>query len=192
MNIATTIAPKSSQTNAEDFLTGPRTITITSVKAGAGADQPVAISYDGDSGRPYLPCKSMRRVLVAAWGGDGTAYVGRRLRLYNDPEVTFGADKTGGIRISHASHIAAPMEMALTVKRGKRKPYRIEPLPEEKRATAEELTAQGERGAASGLPALRSWWTKLTDADRATLGGADGATLAALKAKAAQVKEGGQ
>ena len=131
MNIAHTIVPKADQTNADDLIAGPRTITITEVKA-ASADQPVAIHYDGDNGRPYKPCKSMRRVLVQLWGSESTAYIGRRLTLYRDDSVRFGSDEVGGIRISHASHIAGKQTLALTVARGKRKPYTVEPLPEEK------------------------------------------------------------
>ena len=190
MNLAATIAPKSDQTNTDDLIAGPRPIRITAVDSGESAEQPVSIKYDGDNGRPYKPGKSMRRVLVAMWGGDGSAYVGRRLTLYCDKTITFGPDTTGGIRISHASDIEAPLEIALTVKRGKRKMFRVEPLPAEKRMTLDELMAAGEREAASGLPWLKSWWTKLSAEDRATMGGAEGANLAALKAKAAQVAEG--
>jgi len=48
--------------------------------------------------------------------------------LYCDKTITFGPDTTGGIRISHASDISEPLEIALTVKRGKRRPFRVEPL----------------------------------------------------------------
>jgi hypothetical protein len=129
MDMTQTITPKSTQTNADDFLTGPRTITITAVRAnGDNADQPVAIEFSGDEGKPYLPCRSMRRVLVALWGVDAKAYVGRSLTLYCDPNVMFGGLKVGGIRISHASHIEKPITMALTATRAKRAPYTVQPL----------------------------------------------------------------
>ncbi len=35
----------------------------------------------------------MRRVLAAAWGTDASVYVGRSVRLYFDPNVTFGKEK---------------------------------------------------------------------------------------------------
>jgi hypothetical protein len=50
----------------------------------------------------------MRRVLVAMWGAEASAYVGRSLTLFRDPDVKFGGMETGGIRISHATHIDAP------------------------------------------------------------------------------------
>jgi hypothetical protein len=50
------------------------------------------------------------------------------LRLYGDPDVKFGGQKVGGIRISHLSHIDAPVEVSLTVTRGKRAPFIVQPL----------------------------------------------------------------
>jgi hypothetical protein len=169
MNLSSTIAPKSDQTNADDLLAGPRTIKITAVEAG-GAEQPVSIRYEGDNGRPYKPGKSMRRVLVSLWGGEGSAYIGRRLTLYCDPEITFGSDRTGGIRISHASDIRDPLEIALTVKRGKRKPFRVDPLIE---AAAEfdiaAITTGGNEAAQLGTEAFRSWWSVLPAAAKAAI-----------------------
>ena len=71
----------------------------------------------------------MRRVLVALYGADSSGFLGKRVTLYNDADVTFGPDKTGGIRISHASGIDGPQTIALTVKKGKRKPFTVLPLP---------------------------------------------------------------
>mgnify|MGYP000952184106 CR=1 FL=1 len=75
LDLSKTIAPKSDQLNADDMISGPRTITVTSVKL-AAEDQPVSIHFVGDDGKPYKPCKSMRRVLVKAWGPDGAQYPG--------------------------------------------------------------------------------------------------------------------
>lgn len=126
-----TIIPKSDQLNAEDILTGPVTITITDVKRG-NAEQPVdMVTAEFGPGRPYKPSKTMRRVIVNAWGKDTSAYVGRRIRIYRDPEVNFGKDKVGGIKISHLSHIDKRMEIALTVTRGRRAQFAVDPLPDE-------------------------------------------------------------
>ena len=129
MDLSQTIVPDSTQINAEDLqITGPRTVTITDVRAG-NAEQPVNIDLAEYPGRAYRPGKSMRRVLVAAWGPDTAAYIGRRLTLYCDPSIRFGKDTTGGIRISHMSHIPKRLTLALTVTRGKRAPFTVEPLP---------------------------------------------------------------
>jgi len=123
-----TIAPKSDQMNFDDLVGGAKkTIKITAVSMASG-DQPVSMNYEGDNGKPYKPCKSMRRVLVNAWGPNANAYVGRSITLYGDPTVRFGGLEVGGIRISHMSDIAEPITMALTATRAQRKPYTVHPL----------------------------------------------------------------
>lgn len=123
-----TIVPKSDQLNADDLIGGvSKTIKITSVSILAG-DQPVSLNFEGDNGKPFKPCKSMRRVLVNVWGSDGNAYVGRSMTLYRDDKVKFGGLEVGGIRISHMSDITEPVTMALTATRAARKPYTVKPL----------------------------------------------------------------
>jgi hypothetical protein len=131
-DLSGTIVPKSDQLNADDLIAGPITVTITKVRGG-DKDQPVVLEIDGGR-QPYKPCKSMRRVLIFAWGKNGHAYVGRRLTLYRDPEVKFGGIAVGGIRISHMSDIQNELVMPLTVTRGKREPYRVKALPSTKQA----------------------------------------------------------
>ena len=123
------IIPKSDQLNADDLLSGPTTIKITGITVRGGQEQPVSISYENDHGKPYKPCKSMCRVLVTAWGPDSSKYVGRSLTLYCDPKVKWGGMEVGGIRISHMSSIEATMTMALTVTRGNKKPFIVNPIP---------------------------------------------------------------
>lgn len=130
MDITETLAPKSDQLNAEDLLTGPRTVTVEKVTKGS-IEQPVDIHLVEFPGRPFKPSKTVRRIIVAAWGAEASAYTGRRLTLYRDPEIKFGPEKVGGIRVSHLSHIDKPLTISLTETRGKRKPHRIEPLVEE-------------------------------------------------------------
>lgn len=127
MDLTETIAPRSDQLNADDLISGPVTVTITAVKPGA-AEQPVDIVIAEFPGRAYRPSKSMRRVIVSAWGPNSNEYIGRSLTLYRDPSITFGKDAVGGIRISHLSHIDKPLKLALTVTRGKRAPFTVQPL----------------------------------------------------------------
>jgi hypothetical protein len=131
VNLLNTIAPKSDQLNADDLIGRTLTIKVTKVAISGTPEQPIAISYEGDGGKPYMPCKSMRRVLVQLWGGDGNAYVGRRMSLYRDDKVQFGGAAVGGIRISHMSDIEAPVTMALTATRANRKPFTVKPLARE-------------------------------------------------------------
>jgi len=121
------IEAKSDQLNADDLLTGPRTITITRVSQGS-AEQPVNVNFDGDDGKPFRPCKTVRRIMVAAWGPDAKNYVGRSMTIYRDPKVKFGGMEVGGIRVSHMSHIDEGKTLALMATKGKRIAYKIEPL----------------------------------------------------------------
>lgn len=135
-DLSATIAPKSDQLNADDMIAGPMTIRITKVTEGASKEQPIKIFFENDDGKPYLPCKSMRRLLVQIWGKNGADYVGREMTLYRDPTVKFGGEAVGGIRISHMSNIDKPVTLALTVTRASRKPYTVEPLAPSKPARA--------------------------------------------------------
>lgn len=103
------------------------TVTITEVTQG-NAEQPVNVNTVETPGRPYKPSKSMRRVMVAAWGKDASAYAGRRLTLYCNPEIKFGGTKVGGIEISHMSDIDADLKVSLTATRGKKKLHTVKPL----------------------------------------------------------------
>jgi hypothetical protein len=129
MDMTETIAPKSDQINAEDLLTGPRTFTVAEVRKGS-AEQPVDIHLVEFPGRPYRPSKTERRVIVSGWGVEASEYAGKRFTLYRDPEVTFGRDKVGGIKISHMSHIDKRLELMLTATRGRRAKRIVEPLVE--------------------------------------------------------------
>jgi hypothetical protein len=126
-----TIIPKSDQLNADDLIGRTLTIKVSKVSISGEAEQPVSIHFEGDGGKPYKICKSMRRVLVHVWGADGNAYVGRRMTLYRDDKVRFGGLEVGGIRISHMSDIKSPVTMALTETRAKKKPFIVQPLGEE-------------------------------------------------------------
>lgn len=129
MDLGMTIAPKSDQLNADDLIAGSITIRITKVSANPeSTEQPVSLFFEGDCGKPYRPCKSMRRVLVQVWGRDGATYPGRSMTLYRDAKVQFGGLAVGGIRISHMSHIDETVTMALTATRANRKPYTVRPL----------------------------------------------------------------
>lgn len=169
MDMTRTIEPHSDQLNADDLMAGPVTVTITGVTRGT-PEQPVNVETEQYPGRPYRPAKSMRRVLVAAWGKDSSVYAGRRLTLYRDPRVRFGREEVGGIRISHLSHIGEPMTVMLTVTRGRRAPFTVQPLPDDEtpREDHEGPATVVERiGAATTLDDLRALWDEATtDAER--------------------------
>jgi hypothetical protein len=123
-----TIEKKTDQLNYEDFLGGvTRIVTIAGVKAGT-KEQQYDIAIEGDK-RVWRPSVTVLKQLVDAWDDDATAWVGRRAELYGDPDVTFGRDKVGGIRVSRLSHIDGPRTANLTITRGKRGYFTVDPIP---------------------------------------------------------------
>lgn len=149
MDISDTLAPKSDQLDAVDLLSGPRVFAIERVSKGS-SEQPVQIHL-AEFPRPWRPSKSMRRVLVACWGPDASVYVGRRVRLFCDPDVIFGGEKVGGTRISHLSHIDKAVKVPLLISRGKSAVYTVEPLTTDNTASQRDaLLSQ-----ISGLPIER-------------------------------------
>ena len=136
MSLKDTIAPKSDQLNYDDVASAPLTVRVMGLKAGT-AEQPVIVdivSADGKPLRPYKPCKSMRRVLIAAWGDKGKGWIGKSMTLYGDPHVRFGGVEIGGIRISHVSDLANKLTIKLTTTRAKREDYIVRPLEPENAA----------------------------------------------------------
>lgn len=121
------VEAKSDQLNADDLIGGPRTITVRKVTGNDG-DQPVSIFYDGDNNKPFKPCKTIRRVLLAVWGRNAADYVGRSMTIYRDDSVTFGGLNTGGIRVSHMSNIDKETVVVVMKTKGKKAGIKVLPL----------------------------------------------------------------
>lgn len=158
MDITKTVEPKSDQQNFEDYISGPRTVTVSDVKQGP-PEQPVHLHLVEYPGRPYKPGKSMRRVLIAAWGVEASAYKGRRMTLFGDPTIKFGGQAIGGIRIAALSDITEPLEVLLTVTRGKRAPFVVQPLtdaPAVDESVVVDMLAM--IASAESIPALKTAW----------------------------------
>ena len=187
-NLIPTIAPKSDQLNADDLIGGPRTITVSKVSLSRDADQPIAIHFAGDDGKPYQPCKSLRRGLVQGWGSDGNQFAGQSMTLFRDDTVRFGNMAVGGIRISHMSGIDEDVTMALTATRGARKPYTVRPLAKRPLPNPEAIAA-GRAAAVNGAAALTTWWDGLGRADKLAL---KPILDSELKPAAARADEAGQ
>lgn len=169
VDMSLTVAAKSDQLNADDLVGRSLTVTVTYVRGSETPDQPVSIGYAGDNGKPYKPCKSMRRVLLHCWGKDGQSYVGRSMTLYCDPKVKFGGLEVGGIRISHLSHIGQAMTMALTASKANKKPYTVQPLSVSADRSLDELMSGAAQAASNGSSSLTSWWGTLTPNEKKTI-----------------------
>jgi hypothetical protein len=121
------IEPKSDQINAEDLLSQDMTITITSVQVRPGTEQPVSMRFEG-SDKFFRPCKTVSRIIVAAWGPDTSQYAGRSITLYRDPAVKWAGMAVGGIRVKAISHIDQPLKLALAESKQNRKITVVQPL----------------------------------------------------------------
>ena len=127
-----TAEPRSDQWNADDFVgSKAKVFTIAKVIPGK-AEQKYDIELTEGEGRVWRPPITVIRILLDAWGDESDDWVGRRVALYREPSVTFGKEKTGGIRISHMSHLpnGAPLIHKSTVSRGRRGEVTIKPLPD--------------------------------------------------------------
>jgi hypothetical protein len=126
MDISDTLQAKSDQLNADD-LVQPITVKVLAVSK-TSTDQPITIKYEGDNGRPFKPCKTVRRILAKAWGRDASQWTGRLMTLYNEPSVKWAGKDVGGIRVSHLSHIDGILEVNLSATRGAKQIHRIKPI----------------------------------------------------------------
>ena len=129
MDISDSLAANSAQQNADEYLAGPKTVTVSEVKKGS-AEQPVEVHLVEFPGKPFKPAKTVRRLLAKVWGTDASQWAGRRLTIYGDPEVRYAGKAVGGLRVSHVSHIDKPVEVLLTESRGKKRSHTVHPLAE--------------------------------------------------------------
>ena len=129
MDISESLAANSNQQNYDEFLAGPKTVTVSEVKKGS-AEQPVEVHLVEFPGKPFKPAKTVRRLLAKVWGTDASQWAGRRLTIYGDPDVRYGGKAVGGLRVSHVSHIDKPVEVLLTESRGKKRSHTVHPLAE--------------------------------------------------------------
>ncbi len=189
-NLSDTIVPNSNQLNADQLLGASMTIRVTGVKRGSGDDQPVIVNYEGDNGRPWKPCKSMRKVLIFAWGEDGSQWAGRMATLYNRKDVKFGGIEVGGIRISHLSHIKADIALSLNSTRGKKEPLVVKKL--DATDPVQESRVKMDAAARGGMESLKTAWAAIPADHKRAIGGAEGCPASykaiASAADAANVK----
>lgn len=155
VDMAQFVEAKSDQLNADDLIGAPRTITVRKV-TGSEGDQPVSIFYNGDNNKPFKPCKTMRRILLAIWGRNAADYIGRSMTLYRDDKVTFGGLDVGGIRISHMSHIDKETVVVVAKTKGKKAGVKIQPLAVDDPAAKWAADFIGKVAAVTSLDELRA------------------------------------
>lgn len=165
--LAEALAPRSDQLNADDLIAGPRVLKITGARiAKDGRETRIILNFEGDQGKPWKPCKTMGRAMVMAWAvTDEAQFVGKSVQVYRDPTVKFGDQgEVGGIRVSHMSHIAKPVNIKLTVSQGKKGMFTFHPLvtvvPGTDGLTLEQ--ARADMDEAADLDTLKAVWVRKT------------------------------
>lgn len=163
MNMLDAIAPKSDQINADELVGRTLTVTVRDVNIRAGQEQPIEVAVE-ETNKLFRPCKTTARLMVQAWGPDASKYAGRKMTLYRDPSVKWGGVAIGGIRISHMSHLDAPLVIALAENKKNRKIHTVQPLQVERQvASPDALTLEAARELVEGaadLDALRAVWSR--------------------------------
>lgn len=125
-DVSDTCVAKSDQLNADDLISGPIVVSVTGVKRSSD-EQPIAIQISGGH-QPFKPCKTVRRILVFAWGKDAKQWTGKSMKLVRDPDVKWAGVAVGGIRIAALSHITEKFSMSLAESRKSKKTFQIEKL----------------------------------------------------------------
>jgi hypothetical protein len=127
MDVSDTIVARSDQLNADDLMAGPITVQITKVARDTSGEQPVVVTISGGH-HAWKPCKTMRRLLVAAWGAESDAWVGKWAVLMRDPRVKWAGDEVGGIRVKALSDIPSKMKVSLALSKGKKSDHLVDVL----------------------------------------------------------------
>ena len=151
IDISQTILAKSDQLNADDLIGSSLTITVANVNVNSSPDQPVTINYNGDNGRPYKPCLSMRKVLAGLWGVDASIWIGRSMTLFMDPSVRWAGKDVGGIRISAVSNIDSAKDISMNQSKNKKTTYRIDPIKTESKPQYPAAKFEGALSAMQGM-----------------------------------------
>ena len=129
MDISKTLLAKSDRLNAADLSGAPIVATIENVRQGDGT-KPVIIDLVGMNGRPWIPSLGMRRIIAKAWGPETNDWIGRLVKLVNNPEVVYAGQAVGGVEIIALSHIEKAFTVPKRVSQKKTVPHHVEVLAE--------------------------------------------------------------
>ena len=129
MDISTALVAKSDQLNASDLTGAPIVATIEAVRRG-DAVKPVIVDLEGMGGRPWKPSKGMLRVIAHAWGTESDAWVGRLVKLVNNPEVVYAGEAVGGVEVVAMSHIPKAFTIPVRISQKKVKQHHVDVLAE--------------------------------------------------------------
>lgn len=129
LDLSGTIKSKSDQLNSDDFVSGEKMVQVEGVRLIKDPQQPVHIYYYGCEGKPFKPCLTVRRILIKLWGIDGSQWTDKWMNLFVDQSVSFGKQKNiGGIRVNAVSHIPSMATISLSISRGVKQHFKVQPI----------------------------------------------------------------
>lgn len=129
MDISKALIAKSDQLNASDLSGNPVIAKIINVRPGDNS-KPVFVDLEGMDRRPWKPSKGMLRVLSYRWGTETDAWIGRLVKLVNNPEVIYAGEKVGGVEVVAMSHIDSAFTIPVRISQKKVKQHHVEVLAE--------------------------------------------------------------
>lgn len=129
MDISKALVAKSDCLNASDLTGSPIVATIKDVRRGDAA-KPVIVDLEGMDGRPWKPSKGMLRVVAHAWGTESDKWIGRLVKLANNPEVIYAGEKVGGVEVIAMSHIGGDFTIPVRISQKKVKQHTVTVLAE--------------------------------------------------------------
>jgi hypothetical protein len=129
MDISQALVAKSDQINASDLTGSPIVATIKDVRKGDPV-KPVVVDLEGMDGRPWKPSKGMLRVIAHAWGTESDKWIGRLVKLANNPEVIYAGEKVGGVEVIAMSHINTSFTIPVRISQKKVKQHHVDVLAE--------------------------------------------------------------
>ena len=153
MDISGVITPDTDEMVAADLIgSPPQVFTIAEVTETVreNGKRAANIRLEGFP-RPWRPGKGMSRVMADNWGRETQGWIGRRVELYGDPDVFFGKEKTGGVRISRLSGIDAPRTTRINPRGGKNASWTVQPLPDAPAQASEPTSDELAAMIASGI-----------------------------------------
>lgn len=130
MDISKALLAKSDQLNAADLSGNPIVATIKDARQPGGQGTPVFVDLVGMDGRPWKPSKGMLRVLATAWGTETDVWVGRLVKLINNPEVIYSGKAVGGVEVVAMSHIERAFTVPKRINQSKTAQHHVDVLAE--------------------------------------------------------------
>lgn len=127
-NVSRGLVSKSDQLNAMDLI-DPLAIQIDRVDFDHTRKQPIWIYYNKLK-NPWKPSLGMNKIIAsnAVFGIDDDFWVGKRLRIFNEPTVKYAGEEKGGVEIREVDGFDKIKTFLVKVSRHKNKFVKISPL----------------------------------------------------------------